>query len=125
LEKNVAQHRIDERIMSYKLEIYQNNFLDFVCGSPTSIEASDKDEEVEVGPIRIAQEEEVQLKNHRTSEEKQLSRRKYRQRNTRLQGRGPKRKKTTNNLRTKVGGVYSSHRRRGIQDITPRNKNID
>jgi hypothetical protein len=39
LEKNLAQHRVDERIMRYKLA-YQKNFLDFICGSPTSIEVS-------------------------------------------------------------------------------------
>jgi hypothetical protein len=40
--------------MNYKLEIYQKNFLDFVGGNPTSTEASNKDEEVEVGPNEIA-----------------------------------------------------------------------
>jgi len=40
LEKNMAQHRTNEKILRYKLEIYQKNFLDFICCSPTSIEAS-------------------------------------------------------------------------------------
>jgi hypothetical protein len=44
LEKNMAQHRIDERSLEYKLEIYQRNFLDFVCGSPTSTKTSSQDE---------------------------------------------------------------------------------
>jgi len=79
--------------MSYKLEIYQKNFLDFVYGSPTSTEGSDKDEEVEIGPNGIAHEEEVQLKNHRTSKEKQLSRRKYRQRNHKTSREGAKKRK--------------------------------
>jgi hypothetical protein len=61
LEKNLAQHRINERIMKYKLEVYQKNFLDFVCGSPTSIEALDKDEEAKVGPNGTTQEEEVKI----------------------------------------------------------------
>jgi hypothetical protein len=30
LEKNLTQHKVDEKIMKYKLEVYQNNFLDFV-----------------------------------------------------------------------------------------------
>jgi hypothetical protein len=38
LEKNLAQHKTNERIMRYKLEVYQNSFLDFICDSPTSIE---------------------------------------------------------------------------------------
>ncbi len=49
LEKNLAQHRADERIMTYKLEVYQNNFPNFFYGNPTNKKASDKDEEVEVG----------------------------------------------------------------------------
>jgi len=40
LEKNLVQHRADERILKYKLEAYQKNFLDFICGSLTSIEVS-------------------------------------------------------------------------------------
>jgi hypothetical protein len=40
LEKNLVQHRADERILMYKLEAYQKNFLDFICGSLTSIEVS-------------------------------------------------------------------------------------
>jgi hypothetical protein len=40
LEKNLVQHRTDERIMRYKLETYQKNFLDFICGSPTSTNIS-------------------------------------------------------------------------------------
>jgi hypothetical protein len=45
LEKNLAQHRVDERNLMYKLEIYQRNFLNFVCESPTSTETSSQDEE--------------------------------------------------------------------------------
>jgi hypothetical protein len=40
LEKNLVQHRTNERILRYKLEAYQKNFPNFVCGSPTSIEVS-------------------------------------------------------------------------------------
>ncbi len=46
LEKNLAQHRGDERIMKYKLEAYQKNFLDFICGSLTSIKVSGQDDVV-------------------------------------------------------------------------------
>ncbi len=38
LENNLAQHRVDERIMRYKLEAYQMNFPDFISSNPTSIE---------------------------------------------------------------------------------------
>jgi len=30
LEENLAQHRINERIMQYKLEAYQKNFPNFI-----------------------------------------------------------------------------------------------
>jgi hypothetical protein len=40
LKKNMAQHRTNEKILKYKLETYQKNFLDFICCSPTSIKAS-------------------------------------------------------------------------------------
>jgi hypothetical protein len=40
MEKNLAQHIADEIIMRYKLEAYQKNFLNFICGSSTSIEVS-------------------------------------------------------------------------------------
>jgi len=39
-DNNVAQHRANERFLRYKLEVYQKNFPDFICGSPTSIEVS-------------------------------------------------------------------------------------
>jgi hypothetical protein len=42
------------------LEVYQKNFLDFICDNPASIEVSSQDEEIEVGPNGIIQEEEVQ-----------------------------------------------------------------
>jgi hypothetical protein len=41
LENNLVQHRANERIMKYKLETYQKNFLDFICGSLISIKVSD------------------------------------------------------------------------------------
>jgi hypothetical protein len=57
LEKNLAQYKAYERILRYKLEAYQNNFPNFICGNPTSIEISSQDEEIEVGPNGIVQEE--------------------------------------------------------------------
>ncbi len=49
LEKNLAQHRADERIMRYKLEAYQKKIPDFICGSPTSTEVLGQDEETKAG----------------------------------------------------------------------------
>jgi hypothetical protein len=50
LEKNLVQHKADERILKYKLEVYQKNFPDFICGSLTSTEVLGQDEEIEAGP---------------------------------------------------------------------------
>ncbi len=36
LEKNLAQHKVDERMYRYKLEVYHKTFIDFVNGSLTS-----------------------------------------------------------------------------------------
>ncbi len=47
--------------MKYKLEVYQKNFPDFVCGNPTSTDTSNKDEEAEARPIGTTWEEEVQI----------------------------------------------------------------
>jgi hypothetical protein len=55
LEKNLAQHRADERILKYKLEVYQKNFLDFICGTPMNTKVSGQDEEIETRPNGIAQ----------------------------------------------------------------------
>jgi len=52
LEKNLAQHRVGERIIRYKLEAYQKKFLDFIYGSPTSTEVLNQYEETKVGPTR-------------------------------------------------------------------------
>jgi len=59
LEKNLVQHRADERIMRYKLEIDQKNFSDFVYGNLINTKALDKDEEVEARPNRTIHEEEM------------------------------------------------------------------
>ncbi len=48
--------------MKYKLEVYQRNFLDFVYGSPISMQALGHDEETKARPNRIVQKEEVQIK---------------------------------------------------------------
>jgi hypothetical protein len=36
LERNLGQHRANERILKYKLETYQKNFPYFICDSLTS-----------------------------------------------------------------------------------------
>jgi len=69
-----------------------------VYGSPISIETSSQDEEVEVRPNEIAQEEKYMLKNQRNSEE------------------GFGRERTTYNLGTRIGGNYSKTKGRTIKD---------
>jgi hypothetical protein len=46
----MAQHRANERILKSKLEAYQMDFLEFICGNLTSIEVLCQDEENESGP---------------------------------------------------------------------------
>jgi hypothetical protein len=62
IEKNLAQHRTDKNILKYKLEAYQENFLDFIYGNPTSIEVSGHNEMTKARPNGIAQEEEMKTK---------------------------------------------------------------
>ncbi len=47
--------------MRYKLEAYQMNFLNFICGSPTNTKVSCQDEETEARPNGTTQKEEVQF----------------------------------------------------------------
>ncbi len=42
-EKNLVWHKIDEIILRYKLEAYQNNFKDFICISSTSTHVSSRE----------------------------------------------------------------------------------
>jgi len=65
LEKKLAQHKANERTYMYKLEAYQRTFLDFVCGSPTSIKVSCQDEENEAWPVGQLKKRRCKLKNHR------------------------------------------------------------
>ncbi len=62
LEKILAQHKVDEKNLVYKLEVYQRNFPNFVCGSLTNIETLGQDEENETRPNGTTQEEEVRTK---------------------------------------------------------------
>ncbi len=64
LEKNMAQHRADDKKYKYKLNIYQKTFLDFVCGSPTSIETSCQNEENEARPNGQLKRRRCKLRNH-------------------------------------------------------------
>jgi hypothetical protein len=62
LEKNLAHHKTNEKILRYKLEAYQKNFPDFICGSLTSTKVLNQDEETKAPPNGIAEEEEVKTK---------------------------------------------------------------
>jgi hypothetical protein len=59
LEKNLTQHRIDEKNFKYKLEIYWKKIPNFVCGSPTSTKTLGQGEEIEIKPNGTTKEEEV------------------------------------------------------------------
>jgi hypothetical protein len=53
LEKNLAQDIVDERIMRYKLEAYQKDFLNLICGNSTDIKV--------LGPSGTTQEKEMHI----------------------------------------------------------------
>ncbi len=59
LEKNLVQHKADERILRYKLEAYQKKKLDFICNSPTNTKVLGQDEEIEAGPGGTIHEKEI------------------------------------------------------------------
>ncbi len=59
LEKNLTQHKADERILRYKLEAYQKKILDFIYISPTSTKVLNQDEETKAKLSGTTQEEEV------------------------------------------------------------------
>ncbi len=58
----MVQHKVDERIIRYKLETYQKNFPNFICGNLTSTEVLGQDEKNETKPTGTTQEDEVQTK---------------------------------------------------------------
>ncbi len=60
LEKNLVQHITNKRILRYKLETYQKNFPNFICGNPTSTKVLGQDEESETRPSGTTQKDEVQ-----------------------------------------------------------------
>ncbi len=80
LEKNLAQHGVDERILRYKLRVQQRDFPNFIYGNPTSIKVSSQDEENETGLSGTTQKRKCKLRNHKTSEVEQLNKI-YRQKN--------------------------------------------
>ncbi len=69
LKKNLAHHKIDKKILRYKLEVYQRNFLNFVYGNLISTKASSQNEEIETRPNEIAQKEEVHIEEPQTTQE--------------------------------------------------------
>jgi hypothetical protein len=58
---------VDERILKYKLEAYQKNFLDFICGSLISIEVLGQEEKIQAKTQWNIKRMKYKLKNHRTS----------------------------------------------------------
>ncbi len=122
LKKNLTQHKDNERILRYKLEVYQKNFQDFICGSPTSTKVSGQDEEIKVGLSGTIQEEEVQTKESQDLRSGVAQEEKVQPKIPQdLKGRGQE-KRTKRNLETKKGEGYSNIRKKDIQD--PRSGNI-
>ncbi len=101
LEKNLAQHRVNERILRYKLEAYQKNFLDFIYGSPTSTKILSQNEEIKQGLVEQLRRKKYRLKNHKTSKVEQFKRRRYSQKYHRTLEEGIKKKKNQREFRNR------------------------
>jgi hypothetical protein len=69
LEKNLPQHRANERILRYKLEVYQKKNSDFICGNPTNTEESGQDEEIETWLVKQLGKRRYSQRYHKTLEE--------------------------------------------------------
>jgi hypothetical protein len=101
------------------LQVYQKNFPNFIYGNPTSTEVLGQDEETNVRPNGIAQEQEVQI------EESQDHRNGVAQEEVQLDipqdfiGRVKKKKIIKGISGTRKGGGYSSTIKKNL-DITPR-----
>ncbi len=52
LEKILVQHRANERILRYKLEVYQKHFPEFICDNLISTKVLGQDEENEAAPVK-------------------------------------------------------------------------
>jgi predicted RNase H-related nuclease YkuK (DUF458 family) len=100
------------------LQVYQKNFPNFIYGNPTSTEVLGQDEETNVRPNGIAQEQEVQI------EESQDHRNGVAQEEVQLDipqdfiGRVKKKKIIKGISGTRKGGGYSSTIKR-ISNTTP------
>ncbi len=98
LEKNLAQHRADERILRYKLKDYQKNFPDFICGSPRYQIRMKRQKQGLMGQLKRRK---YRLKNHKTSKVEQLKRRRYNQRYHMTLKQGVRKKKNLREFRNR------------------------
>jgi len=101
LEKNLAQHKANEKILRYKLEVYQKNFPEFIYGNPTSIEESGQDEEIETRPGGTTSKEEVQIKESHDLKKVEQLRNRYNQRYHNTLKEGVRKKKNQREFRNR------------------------
>jgi antitoxin component HigA of HigAB toxin-antitoxin module len=67
LENNLTQHKVNEKIMRYKLEAYQKNFLDFIYGVQQVHRYWARMKRQNQGPLEQLKRRKCRLKNHMTS----------------------------------------------------------
>jgi hypothetical protein len=77
------------------------------------------------GPTEQFKMRKCKLKNHKIQKRNSLGGGSIDKETTRPQRRGLGRERTTNNSRIRANRNYSNNNKRGIQDITPRNRIID
>jgi len=79
LEKNLAQHRVDERNLMYKLEIYQKKFQSLFVGVQQVQRHQAKMKRLKQGPIGQLKRRKYRLTNHMNSKEGARTRKNHRQ----------------------------------------------
>ncbi len=94
LEKILVQHRANERILRYKLEVYQKHFPEFICDNLISTKVLGQDEENEAAPVKQHKRKKCKLRNHKILKVEQLKRRRYNQRNHKTLKEGVRKKKS-------------------------------
>ncbi len=61
IREKIGLNKTNEKILRYKLEAYQKNFLEFIYGNPTSTEVSGQYEKIEARFDGTTHEEEMQI----------------------------------------------------------------
>ncbi len=123
LEKNLAQHRVDERILRYKLQAYQKRFqISFiVIQQGQRYQAMMKRQKQ--GLMGQLRRKKYRLRNHKTLKAQQLKRRRYSQRYHKTLEEGVRKKNNQREFKNrKRWRLFQHQQKRYIQDTSSGNK---